>query len=80
LPDELIKTADDVYVRFHGTKRWYQHDYTREELEIWAGRIHASGARRAWLYFNNDRNGYAIKNGRTLRKLLKANAGVAELA
>ena len=28
LPDELIKTADDIYVRFHGVKQWYRHDYT----------------------------------------------------
>ena len=35
LPDELVKSADDVYIRFHGTKRWYRHDYTREELAEW---------------------------------------------
>jgi uncharacterized protein YecE (DUF72 family) len=23
LPDELIRTADEVYVRLHGPKRWY---------------------------------------------------------
>ena len=28
LPDELIKTADDIYLRFHGTTKWYRHDYT----------------------------------------------------
>lgn len=33
LPDELIKTADDIYIRFHGTKKWYQHDYTKAELD-----------------------------------------------
>jgi uncharacterized protein YecE (DUF72 family) len=71
LPDELVKTADDVYVRFHGTKRWYRHDYTDEELAVWAGRIRASGAREVWAYFNNDREGYAIKNARTLLRQLK---------
>jgi uncharacterized protein YecE (DUF72 family) len=72
LPDELIKTADDVYIRFHGTTRWYRHDYSREELEAWAQRIHESGAKRVWCYFNNDREGYAIKNARMLLRLLNS--------
>lgn len=70
LPDELVKTADDVYVRFHGTKRWYRHDYTRDELAAWSERIRASGATRTWAYFNNDREGYAIKNARSLIRQL----------
>jgi uncharacterized protein YecE (DUF72 family) len=66
LPDELVKTADEVYIRFHGVKQWYRHDYTPAELAVWAARIQASGATRVWAYFNNDRNGYAIKNARAL--------------
>jgi uncharacterized protein YecE (DUF72 family) len=71
LPDELVKTADDVYIRFHGTKKWYRHDYTKEELAVWTERIHRSGAKRVWAYFNNDREGYAIKNARELLRQLK---------
>ena len=71
LPDELVKTAQDVYVRFHGTSRWYRHDYSREELAAWARRIRGSGARRVFAYFNNDRDGYAIKNAKALIRLLK---------
>jgi uncharacterized protein YecE (DUF72 family) len=71
LPDQLVRTADDVYVRFHGTTRWYRHDYSVEELKVWADRITDSGARRLWAYFNNDREGYAIKNARALIRLLK---------
>jgi len=71
LPDELVKTADDVYIRFHGTKKWYRHDYTKEELAVWTDRIRGSGAKRAWAYFNNDREGYAIKNARELLRQLK---------
>jgi uncharacterized protein YecE (DUF72 family) len=66
LPDELVRTADDVYVRFHGIKQWYRHDYTGAELATWAARIRESGAKQVWAYFNNDRNGYAIKNARML--------------
>lgn len=71
LPDELVKTADEVYLRFHGTTRWYRHDYSASEVALWAERIKASGARRVWAYFNNDRDGYAIKNARNLRRLLQ---------
>ena len=71
LPDELVKTADDVYVRFHGTKRWYRHDYTAEELAVWTERIRGSKAKGVWAYFNNDREGYAIRNARMLLRQLK---------
>jgi uncharacterized protein YecE (DUF72 family) len=71
LPDELVKTADDIYVRFHGTKQWYRHDYTPRELAVWAERIRASGAKRVYAYFNNDRDGHAIRNARTLLRLLR---------
>ena len=70
LPDELVTTADDVYVRFHGVRQWYRHDYTSAELSVWAARIEASGARRIWAYFNNDRDEFAIKNARELLRLL----------
>jgi uncharacterized protein YecE (DUF72 family) len=71
LPDELVRTSDEVYVRFHGTTRWYRHDYTKDELAVWSKRIRASGASRVWAYFNNDREGYAIKNARELIRQLK---------
>jgi uncharacterized protein YecE (DUF72 family) len=72
LPDELIKTADDIYIRFHGVKNWYRHDYSKDELAVWAKRIDDSGAKTVWAYFNNDREGYAIKNARTLSRLLRS--------
>ena len=70
LPSDLINTADRLYVRFHGTSRWYRHDYSTEELAAWAEKILTSRAREAWIYFNNDREGFAIKNARELRQML----------
>lgn len=70
LPDDVVATADEIYVRFHGPEKWYRYDYSDEELTVWAGKIRASGAKRVWVYFNNDYDGYAIKNGRTLRGML----------
>jgi uncharacterized protein YecE (DUF72 family) len=70
LPDELIRTADEVYIRLHGPKRWYRHDYSDDELLEWAKKIKASGAKRAWIYFNNDNDAHAPKNAMVLRRLL----------
>jgi uncharacterized protein YecE (DUF72 family) len=72
LPDALIKTSDDVYVRFHGTSRWYRHDYTRAELSEWALKVKDSGARSVWAYFNNDRDCHAIRNSLQFLRLLRS--------
>ena len=74
LPDELIKTADEIYIRFHGIKQWYRHNYSSEELEMWTQRIQQSGAREVWVYFNNDRDGYATKNATSLLRRLRRTA------
>lgn len=71
LPDALVRTADDVYLRLHGPERWYRHDYTGDELTKWADKIRASGAKKAWVYFNNDYEGFAPKNARAMRRLLE---------
>ncbi len=72
LPDPVVRTADDIYVRFHGVEYWYRHDYSDEELSDWARRIRDVDAKRVWIYFNNDFNGYAIKNATTLAEILSA--------
>jgi uncharacterized protein YecE (DUF72 family) len=72
LPDAVVKTADDIYVRFHGIERWYRHDYSHAELTDWARRIEAVGAKRVWIYFNNDHDAYAVKNATMLADILRA--------
>lgn len=76
LPDQLVTTTDNVYVRFHGVSQWYRHDYSAAELAIWVNRFRESGAKRIWAYFNNDRNGFALKNARLFLKMLKARRDV----
>jgi len=71
LPDTIVNTADDIYIRFHGTEKWYRHNYSKEEMAEWAQRIHDCGASQVWAYFNNDNDGYAIKNARELLSRLK---------
>lgn len=70
LPDELVCTADDIYIRFHGIEQWYRHDYSDDELMVWAERINRSGAKTIWAYFNNDRDGHSIKNAKRLAEML----------
>jgi uncharacterized protein YecE (DUF72 family) len=70
LPDELIETAEDVYIRFHGVSQWYRHDYSDTELLVWVNRIKRCGAKTLWIYFNNDREGNSIKNAERLAQLL----------
>ncbi len=71
LPDEVIKTADAVYVRFHGANRWYAYDYSQGELEMWAGKILDVKPAEIWAYFNNDRDGCAFRNAGALARLFR---------
>ncbi|SDG39300.1 Uncharacterized conserved protein YecE, DUF72 family [Psychroflexus sediminis] len=70
--DELIKTADKVYIRFHGKgKDWYDYHYSKKELENWTKKIRESGAKGAYIYFNNDVNAQAPGNALDLAGMLK---------
>jgi uncharacterized protein YecE (DUF72 family) len=44
--------------------------FKERKLENLANRIRASGAKEAWVYFNNDSDAYAPKNAIALRRLL----------
>lgn len=70
LPNDLVRTADEVYLRLHGPERWYRHNYSDNELEMWVDKIRDSGAKRAWIYFNNDYEGFAPENALVMRRLL----------
>jgi len=65
-------TAPIVYVRLHGPRELFGSEYSREQLNEWAGRIRAwlSDGLTVYTYFNNDYHGYAISNARLLASLL----------
>jgi uncharacterized protein YecE (DUF72 family) len=71
LPEELVRTNETIYLRFHGRSKWYRHDYSAEELVQWAEKIKASQAREAWIFFNNDYDGCATRNALLLGKILR---------
>jgi uncharacterized protein YecE (DUF72 family) len=68
-----VITADFAYIRYHGRNKMFASDYTDKELSEEAAQI--SRYRRqgldVYVYFNNDALGYAIKNARSLRTLIK---------
>ena len=66
-----VRTADWTYIRFHHGSRGRHGNYSASEIERWAGRI--SRWRRdteVYAYFNNDWEGYAIRNAKLLKKQL----------
>jgi uncharacterized protein YecE (DUF72 family) len=71
----LMATADFAYIRFHGATGLYSSCYSDEELDDWAERITglAKDLEAVYIYFNNDADGFAIKNARTLGELLRGN-------
>lgn len=71
LPEDLVVTTEEVYIRFHGTAKWYRHDYTNDELTDWVKRIKAARCKRVWVYFNNDRDAKAPKNASEFIGILK---------
>jgi uncharacterized protein YecE (DUF72 family) len=66
IPPDFVKTTDVIYARLHGSSRWYRHDYSDDELADYATKIRNSGAREVWIYFDNDRDAFAIKNAHEL--------------
>jgi uncharacterized protein YecE (DUF72 family) len=57
-------TADWTFIRFHYGRRGKNGNYSERELEEWAERIENwRGRVEVYAYFNNDWNGYAVRNG-----------------
>jgi len=64
-------TAGWTFLRFHHGTRGRNSNYSERELEEWARRIEGWAREvEVYAYFNNDRNGYAVRNGLWLRERL----------
>ncbi len=68
----LLATADFAYIRFHGKDSLYSSSYSDGELADWAEKIKklAENLGNVYIYFNNDIQGFALKNAETIRELL----------
>ncbi len=66
LPPEIHVTADFAYIRWHGhgTRPWYNYEYSPVELETWIPKVEETGrrARKVYGYFNNHFTANAVKN------------------
>jgi uncharacterized protein YecE (DUF72 family) len=68
-------TAGWTFIRFHHGSRGRNGNYSERELENWAARVDEwRGTVEVYAYFNNDWNGYAVRNGLALREMLERTA------
>jgi uncharacterized protein YecE (DUF72 family) len=64
-------TADWTFIRFHSGSRGLRGNYSESELEDWAQRLREWRKRvEVFAYFNNDWEGFAVKNGLRLKESL----------
>lgn len=71
-PCREVLTSNFAYLRFHGGKKLYTSEYSKDELELWAEKIKKwpKKLKLLFAFFNNDASGFAIKNARQFRKIL----------
>jgi len=64
----LVATSDFAYIRFHGSASLYSSCYSDEELSQWSEKIAnlAKNLKAIYVYFNNDAEGFAVRNALTL--------------
>ena len=68
-------TSNFTYVRFHGSQGSYAGGYSMKHLQRWAENVLSWQERLAevFLYFNNDRQGHAVRDAQSLSDLLGQN-------
>jgi uncharacterized protein YecE (DUF72 family) len=68
-----VLTAEFTYLRFHGRTKLFASSYSEAELAEEAKKIkaHKREGRDVYVYFNNDAQGHAVANARTLRRLVE---------
>lgn len=72
MPRRFDITGDFIYLRFHGLRQGYCHNYTRSELKVWAEQLVAQNKKQvpAFVYFNNDGYARAPENAKLLRDMV----------
>jgi uncharacterized protein YecE (DUF72 family) len=70
VPRDVRLTAPWTYVRFHGGQ--WGVGFADDELATWAGYVRSFLDRGAdaYVYFNNDPEGHALRDAERLRRLL----------
>ena len=72
LPDDIIQNTSVLYYRMHGVPNLYQSPYKIADLKKIIDEVESSGkTKKAFIYFNNDIDGSAVKNAKEMIELLK---------
>jgi uncharacterized protein YecE (DUF72 family) len=72
LPDPVVKTASAVYYRFHGVPQLYLSSYTNRQLQQVTHELKRfRNVTDVYCYFNNDIEVAAVKNAKTLQRLVE---------
>lgn len=72
LSDEIMRTTETIYYRFHGVPHLYWSRYQLPELEQVAHAIQdMEGIKEAYIYFNNTAEANAVTNAREFQELLE---------
>ncbi|HTE23515.1 DUF72 domain-containing protein [Flavitalea sp.] len=68
----VITTAGFVYARLHGPGAKYQGSYAKDVLNKWAKKIRSwtRKGKDVFFYFDNDQEGYAAINAKTLQEIV----------
>ncbi len=71
-PEHEAVTTDTVYLRLHGPERLYASEYNESSLHRYAEKIinWLRTDHEVWVFFNNDFNGYAVKNALKMNELV----------
>lgn len=64
-------TADFAYIRLHGPGAAYSGRYGRKALAEWADWLARQRLKAAYVYFDNDEAGHAVRDALDLQVLLK---------
>ena len=70
-PYQEVVTSSFIYLRLHGHGSLYTDFYSEEELKEWGAKIRFwLGERDVYCYFDNDYEGFAVKNAQRLKEIL----------
>lgn len=72
LPDTVVQNTPDLYFRFHGVEQLYSSEYAITNLVRFIKLVKKTSAKQAFVFFNNDIGGAAIKNATELIDLSSA--------
>ena len=71
LPKKILNINNTIYLRLHGSKRWYNYLYSEKELKRIIDKIEKKSGKKKAIYLNNDHG--MLPNGKyLLDHLIKA--------